>query len=163
MHGFAGVLPGPKQAGDAAFWEECSSCLETLLVPELPCARTPKRFNSRVCSPRVIQDSLKEVELKETPLISWSFYLHIWSLLLGTEEAEACYLEHEIIRRDIAAWRHCISQFLAQMLKSTASNDPFWVESPRNTTQSLPKPWPGFSHHGAVSMLASRRLVANLV
>lgn len=46
MHGLSEIFLGAKQVGDAAFSGECSSCLETLLVSEPPCARTLKRFNS---------------------------------------------------------------------------------------------------------------------
>lgn len=73
MHNLTEVFPGAKQAGAAAFSGECSSCLETLLVSELPCARALKRFNSGSVPPGV-HNNLKEKELKG---ISWSFNLSI--------------------------------------------------------------------------------------
>jgi len=88
-------------------------------------------------------------------LISWSFGLHIWSVLLGTEEADPCYWEDKIVQGGVAGWR--------QTPISIALTYPFWVESPTDTTQSLPKAWLGLSRHGAISTLASRRLEANLV
>jgi len=74
---FAELLVGAKQVGGVSFSGMFSSYLETLLVPELPFDRTPKEVEFRGCSSRDIEDSLKEVEVKDTPLVSWSFYLCI--------------------------------------------------------------------------------------
>lgn len=58
-------------------------------------------------------------------------------------------MEHEIIRRDIAGWRHCISQFLAQMLKSFSWSvlggkpQKYHTEPPK-ALAGLQPPWSGF-------------------